>query len=385
MDLHSEASTEMKDFLEESRLGHLWESIHADGYDDFESLMEMTDVELEKLLDDISVTQKGTRRRFLKVVRTAQERKRETAVDFQIASCSNDNPLREKERKKSTTSIKPELYQRVSLGWIKNPKRPTGIFYNKIMPKFYQSFWPYRDQPTLFKAGFRLERERERQWGEREFELNQKRRIDVCLDEKSEFGGSVFLKEQYEFEVKDAVRIQRLKEELNVIKTKLEERGNNIRAHTESLFTEKGILKSGYDFHKEFNFEINKELADLGETISNYMTTLNGMRNVPMATKTEVAKRRSSYNNKWKAKKRKDGRLIDRVQLIYNSLGGEGDFHGSPLESGISQIDMLSDSLDEIILRGLDTEALEYLYSRGTFVCQAETDVSEFLKNAKLQ
>ena len=47
MDLHSEASTEMKDFLEESRLGHLWESIHADGYDDFESLMEMTDVELK--------------------------------------------------------------------------------------------------------------------------------------------------------------------------------------------------------------------------------------------------------------------------------------------------------------------------------------------------
>jgi hypothetical protein len=29
---------------------------------------------------------------------------------------------------------------RLSLGWIPNPKRPTGIFYNAVLPKFNESF-----------------------------------------------------------------------------------------------------------------------------------------------------------------------------------------------------------------------------------------------------
>ena len=47
-------------------------------------------------------------------------------------------------------------------GYIKNPERESGIFYNELLPRFFESFWPYHSDPKSFRRGFKTERER--QW-----------------------------------------------------------------------------------------------------------------------------------------------------------------------------------------------------------------------------
>ena len=41
---------------------------------------------------------------------------------------------------RSTKLLKTRRWKNSRLGWIANPQRPTGKFYNSIMPDFYRSF-----------------------------------------------------------------------------------------------------------------------------------------------------------------------------------------------------------------------------------------------------
>lgn len=81
--------------------------------------------------------------------------------------------------KQATTTIagvlmanRPNLHnscpwEDVSYGWIPNPIRETGKYYNHLLPEFYRTYWPicYGSVAT-FKSAFMLERKR--QWEEKE-------------------------------------------------------------------------------------------------------------------------------------------------------------------------------------------------------------------------
>ena len=44
---------------------------------------------------------------------------------------------------RSTKLLKTRPWENSRLSWIANLQRPTGKFYNSIMPEFYISFWPF--------------------------------------------------------------------------------------------------------------------------------------------------------------------------------------------------------------------------------------------------
>ena len=62
----------------------------------------------------------------------------------------------------STKLLKTRPWENSRLGWIANPQRPTGKFYNSIMPDFYRSFWPFYPDEKTFRSSFITERKR--QW-----------------------------------------------------------------------------------------------------------------------------------------------------------------------------------------------------------------------------
>lgn len=51
-------------------------------------------------------------------------------------------------------------WERTDLGWIENPSRRTGKFYNDVLPHFYQSYWKFCPHPKQFRQAFVVERER---------------------------------------------------------------------------------------------------------------------------------------------------------------------------------------------------------------------------------
>ena len=63
---------------------------------------------------------------------------------------------------RSTKLLKTRPWENSRLGWIANPQRPTGKFYNSIMPDFYRSFWPFYPDEKTFRSSFITERKR--QW-----------------------------------------------------------------------------------------------------------------------------------------------------------------------------------------------------------------------------
>ena len=63
---------------------------------------------------------------------------------------------------RSTKLLKTRPWENSRLGWITNPQRPTGKFYNSIMPDFYRSFRPFYPDEKTFRSSFITERKR--QW-----------------------------------------------------------------------------------------------------------------------------------------------------------------------------------------------------------------------------
>ncbi|CAG2233522.1 unnamed protein product [Mytilus edulis] len=58
------------------------------------------------------------------------------------------------------SSQKPKPWENSALGWIENPTRQTGIFYNTVMPGFYSSYWPYYPDIQQLRKAFIVERAR---------------------------------------------------------------------------------------------------------------------------------------------------------------------------------------------------------------------------------
>ena len=52
-------------------------------------------------------------------------------------------------------------FEKALFGWIEKVQTAKKIFYNKILPRFYESYWPAYPNEETFKVAFYLERKRE--------------------------------------------------------------------------------------------------------------------------------------------------------------------------------------------------------------------------------
>ena len=75
----------------------------------------------------------------------------ETNTSSDPPKLSNEEKSRDADvDSRSTKLLKTRPWENSRQGWIVNPQRPTGKFYNSIMPDFYRSFWPfYPDEKLL--------------------------------------------------------------------------------------------------------------------------------------------------------------------------------------------------------------------------------------------
>ena len=63
---------------------------------------------------------------------------------------------------KVSTQENRNKYQNVDLGWYPHPKEGRPVFYNSLLPKYYETVYPYKANPQTFKKSFM--KEANRQW-----------------------------------------------------------------------------------------------------------------------------------------------------------------------------------------------------------------------------
>ena len=157
-------------------------------------------------------------------------------------SKKTDSPLSSSPTKEMTSVLKyskeviereKKPWEKAQFGWIKKPQRASGIFYNKILPSFYESYWPANPNEKSFKAAFYLERKRE--WEDsNELEARKRSIRYLCSDNDAAAGN--FLEATYVPKKNDLYSIQTMHKSIVGVKENVNELLEKIKLFDDSLF-----------------------------------------------------------------------------------------------------------------------------------------------------
>lgn len=285
----------------------------------------------------------------------------------------------------SRLSFKP--WENTALGWINNPTRPSGIFYNSVLPKFYQSFWQYYPDTKQFRAAFIIERCRQFNVKTQVESLSKK--INYLLSDINPACAGLLLKADYSPKPGDRAIINLTKENNLQLKALIEKIETELNTHDASLFINAGRkMKSGRECHHDFNNSMKVELSILRTRIIELNRKLEKSEEIYKAVwahkykPTGISEAKKRINNKFKAEKRRKRSMLDKVLRVFISLGGEADGEYYSPAFGIPQITNLAIPLEDLTHSNL-TDCLELLVKDDCFVESALEEVQLFLVKHK--
>ena len=130
-----------------------------------------------------------------------------------------------------TKLLKTRPWENSRLGWITNPQRPTGKFYNSIMPDFYRSFWPFYPDEKTFRSSFITERKR--QWDMlQNIETLIKSKIRNLQNVSNQASAAKYIKEDYIPRKNDSNYIEELLKQVKEIDLSIEKiHANTVDVH----------------------------------------------------------------------------------------------------------------------------------------------------------
>ncbi|CAC5384102.1 unnamed protein product [Mytilus coruscus] len=211
------------------------------------------------------------------------------------------------------------------LGYIQDPKRKTGQFYNNVLKGLYDSYWPYCGSATIFREAFI--KERHRQYTLHSKIENLHRQVTYLTSENTACAGK-YIKENYIPSPHDIENLQRLSESASKIKDEVEQEINNLKKEDDSLFCSNGKLTSGREFNHSFNedttFKMKTFIMDI---IDPFLTKITDHKEKKkQVTWKNRGKKRTNQQrdreNKAKVDKRVKKRKRERCKQIFLHLGG---------------------------------------------------------------
>lgn len=276
------------------------------------------------------------------------------------------------------TTCKP--WENTDLGWINNPQRESGQFYNSVMLNFYKAYWPScHGAVTSFRAAFILERKRE--WEEVQFVRNMEKTVSFLTSDNMAAAGR-FISPYYTPKRNDLYGIERIGKTIEDVRLKIEDNLNKVKAFHETLFVERadgspGLkLKAGRGHHYNFDKKIIDQMNTLNANINQVIGKLNDAKELVIETfklsartssSRSVAKRK--YNNDWKTKQRQKESKQQKAEELFEQLGGKlvGGHLYDP-ECGAYQITEVSqDQLQNVTWDTTNMNALETLFQASVF------------------
>ena len=252
-------------------------------------------------------------------------------------SKKTDSPVSSSSTKEMTSVLKyskevmereKKPWEKAQFGWIEKPQRASGIFYNKILPSFYESYWPANPNEKSFKAAFYLERKRE--WEDsNELEAHKRSFRYLCSDNNAAAGN--FLEATYVPKKNDLYSIQTVHKSIVGVKENVNELLEKIKLFDDSLFKKaedgKEKLKAGRKHHRKFNEDMFKEISNFFKQIDDILKKLQQAESLCKETfkcSHAVASRSEKMkviDNKYKAKKRKEEALRGKAKTLFERLG----------------------------------------------------------------
>ena len=184
------------------------------------------------------------------------------------------------------------------------------------------------------------------------------------------YGGSRHIFENFGNVIRPVGRViydRSLTSKLNLLEKELE-------THTSSLYTNKKVIRSGYDCHNQFNQEQRLEICGVKGKLATFKDTIVVHLH---SKKPKVRENKRKIDGKWKSKRRKEERINKRARIIYCSLGGENyDIN--------TQIDDLDEvDVQDVVFSSFDKVVLQHLIDEGIFRGPAYKLVLSFLDKSK--
>lgn len=271
---------------------------------------------------------------------------------------------------------------------LESPKRETGIFYNELLPVFYKSFWPYRDDAKRFKMGFDLEKKR--QW-----EVNQEvkqfeKSFEYIFNHNNPACYGKFKDLTYSPKVSDHETLKNILISLQKLSVKVKKSGQESYRQSQYLKNAKKI-KSGYDCHHDFCNMIIQKMEILTKVITDGIKTVERRMTLIPSCSPVVASsidKKRKYRNEWRKKDRKrkaarrnsksiedeTNELFDTCCRLYQHLVGGGDnvyIFGDFLSTGLVRISCFEDGWEKLIQTKNEEYALRELVEQGAFIGEA--------------
>ena len=322
----------------------------------------------------------------------------ETNTSSDPPKLSNEEKSRDADvDSQSTKLLKMRPWENSRLGWIANPQRPTGKFYNSIMPDFYRSFWPFYPDQKTFRSSFITERKRQWDMLQNIETLIKSIKIRNLQNVSNQASAAKYVKEDYIPRKNDSNYIEELLKQVKEIDLSIEKIDGIIKSHNEQLFLKSGKLKSGRMFHHSFNEHMLSELITLRSQtlhLSDQLKKANKLAKDVFKTQllnSAVAiKNKRKYDNKWKSKKRhalkedvSKEKLEPVCKKIFTMLGGHLAAEEYSPEMGTYQITKIKqsdiESFPALFKKKENLSALQHLYSSGCFREEALSQIEHFL------
>ena len=168
--------------------------------------------------------------------------------------------------------LKP--WQNENLGWIKNPKRDTGKFYNTVLESMHDLHGNYCPNQKDFRKLFLIERTR--LWEAKKKLDTIDKELDYFMNPNNEASLGPLLKEDYIPKKTDRNRVERLDNMLNGFSERVEKERKTVMDHDQTLYLKSThVLKRGREYQHKGNNMIIDICHKLSIRISKIKDNLN--------------------------------------------------------------------------------------------------------------
>lgn len=266
------------------------------------------------------------------------------------------------------------------LGWLPNPKRKTGIFYNNVLENLYPSYWPYcGNVVSAFKKEFIIERNRQYQYTS--VLENAQANLEYMRSGNEACAGK-FVNKDYIPIPHDSDNLERLISNVAKMKEKMDNEREKLQGEDEALFCRNGKLKSGRQSHHKFNESTSHQMEVVSSEIEELRRELIQIKVKCKERWDKGGRRRSDKQrkreNNWKLKGRAQNRRDRRCRELYQQLGGQLVSEYFTPDMGAFQIT----DIDEEVLSNInlfDKQCLTHMLEEGCFRESALEEIELFL------
>jgi len=238
-------------------------------------------------------------------------------------------------------------YEQIPLGWFPHPKSGRPLFYNELLPSYYEAVYKFKSNASTFKKSFY--KEAERQWNITS-KVKELEKAFSFISGTNPASLGHFQETEVKLKIGDDNILQMNNVKLEKCLEKLDEIKKDVNMNQTDLHDESGrTLKRGYkhlnrDFNKAILSKCDTLLANvtkLKEKTENMLITYNKMfpNKIKIGRSEEGAVRKKKSRNKRKAQKRKTHRYKNKIRALMSSLVPEGNLiFTSEREDHISDI-----------------------------------------------